>query len=115
MSEDAYFSCRGCTAVIVEKGQVGEWRDLPSENWAEMMDFWHCHKPDDHDHGNAHQHKDTNLASIKGYGANTRFTAQVGVGFVDLASFLLAEDDCVVMLKVSYFPYNISVLFYTYI
>ncbi|KAK9472524.1 HECT-like ubiquitin-conjugating enzyme-binding-domain-containing protein [Dipodascopsis tothii] len=24
--------------------------DLPSENWAEMMDFWHCHKPD-HGHG----------------------------------------------------------------
>ena len=35
------FSCRGCGEVILSPGRVTTWRDLPSENWAEMMEFWH--------------------------------------------------------------------------
>lgn len=78
--------CRQCQATVVDTGLIKVWKDLPSENWAEMMEFWHCHKPD---HGHAH---DESLAS-RGYGANSRISAQSGVGFVDLTSFLLAETD----------------------
>lgn len=78
--------CRACKAVIVKPDILTVWKDLPSENWAEMMEFWHCHKP--HDHG----HDEENLAQ-KGYGANSRISAQTGVGLVDLASFLLSESD----------------------
>ena len=78
--------CRKCKAVIVEQDNLKEWKDLPSENWAEMMEFWHCHKPD-----HAHAHNES-LAS-RGYGANSRISAQDGVGFVNLTSFLLSKKD----------------------
>jgi hypothetical protein len=81
-------SCRKCDDVLVSKGTINAWKDLPSENWAEMMEFWHCHKPHDHD-----QQDPESLAS-KGYGANNTISAQPGVGFVDLTSFLFTESDC---------------------
>jgi hypothetical protein len=68
-------------------GKIKAWKDLPSENWAEMMEFWHCHKPED-DHGKDHEH-----LTSKGYGARSMIGAQLGVGFVDLTSFLFSESD----------------------
>lgn len=89
------FECRRCSVTIVEADRIKEWRDLPSEGWAEMMDFWHCHKPSDHaDHNHENENENETLASTKGYGANTKFTAQAGIGFVDHSSFLLAENNC---------------------
>lgn len=83
--------CKGCEKDILPAGVVREWRDLPNENWAEMMDFWHCHKPDEH-----HLHDHTNEEAIgkKGYAASNRLQATKGMGFVDLGSFLLDEGDC---------------------
>ncbi|OTB00036.1 hypothetical protein M426DRAFT_245157 [Hypoxylon sp. CI-4A] len=86
----ASISCRTCGSTIVEPGDIKVWKDLPSENWAEMMEFWHCHKPSDHGHG--HEHND-NLTSTKAYGASSRISAQRGVGFVDLTSFLIHDRD----------------------
>jgi hypothetical protein len=97
LGEDTEFLCRECRAIIIGKGIIKTWKDLPSENWAEMMDFWHCHKPsDDVEKGaNGHGYHDQDVvAATKGYGANTRFGAQPGVGFVDLTTFLLASRDC---------------------
>ncbi|KUJ08548.1 uncharacterized protein LY89DRAFT_676949 [Mollisia scopiformis] len=97
LGPDSRFSCRGCGAVIVPEGAIESWRDLPSENWAEMMDFWHCHKPDTGaDAGNSQAGHDQNAISNanRAYGANTKFIAQSGVGFIDVASFLLDESDC---------------------
>ncbi|KAF4781966.1 hypothetical protein HER10_EVM0005802 [Colletotrichum scovillei] len=79
------------------------WKDLPSENWAEMMDFWHCHKPstdreDEHEHGangEGKQKDDHEHLTRRGYGANSSIAAQPGVGMVDLTSFLFCEADCV--------------------
>ncbi|KAF4830382.1 hypotheticall protein [Colletotrichum tropicale] len=82
-------ACRGCAATVVSEGTAKEWKDLPSENWAEMMDFWHCHKPTDHDH----DHEPEHLAK-RGYGANSSIAAQDGVGLVDLTSLLFTEADC---------------------
>lgn len=98
LSVDAQFSCRVCESVVLTRGTVREWKDLPSENWAEMMDFWHCHKPD------IPYAYDTDAQSQpdKGYGPGSRFAATSGVGFVDLTSFLLSESDCT-GLKVSNF------------
>ncbi|KAI2607546.1 ubiquitin-conjugating enzyme E2-binding protein [Hypoxylon fragiforme] len=87
LQSESPIACRTCHAAIVESGHIKVWKDLPSENWAEMMEFWHCHKPHDHGHG----HGD-DLTS-KGYGASSRISAQSGVGFVDLTSFLLSETD----------------------
>ncbi|GAP86314.2 putative ubiquitin-conjugating enzyme E2C-binding [Rosellinia necatrix] len=86
--------CRTCRSTVVEAGTLVVWKDLPSENWAEMMEFWHCHKPDNHHkHGNDDEH----LAN-RGYGSNSRIEAQAGVGFVDLTSFLVAAPDLVTSL-----------------
>lgn len=115
--------CRGCGNVVLDKarskvGNANEspstgwaWKDLPSGNWAEMMDFWHCHKPDSredergHDHGN--DSDDENFVSIqernsrvKGYGAANRVVATPGTVLVDVATFLVAEGDCKGLKKV---------------
>ncbi|KAF4123413.1 Pfam:DUF2351 [Geosmithia morbida] len=81
--------CRKCGHDIVQKGTLTSWKDLPSENWAEMMEFWHCHKP--LDHGAA---KDDQHLTQRGYGASSTISAQPQVGFVDLTSFMLSESDC---------------------
>ena len=93
LSESTEFLCRSCGGVVVGRGNVKEWRDLPSENWAEMMDFWHCHKPSvPPPSGSGHSHDDP--AMSRGYGANTKFIAQPRIGFVDLTTLLVAEADC---------------------
>lgn len=80
--------CRKCQHPIVKENTITAWKDLPSENWAEMMEFWHCHKP--HDHA---QLDDEELVK-RGYGASNAISAQVGIGFVDLTSFMFSESDC---------------------
>ncbi|PIG69035.1 hypothetical protein AARAC_008851 [Aspergillus arachidicola] len=87
-----------CTSFVVAIGWM--WKDLPSGNWAEMMDFWHCHKPDPHeghDHGHDHDNgataEDQN-ATVKGYGATNQVVATAGTVLVDVATFLLTDSDC---------------------
>ncbi|KAF2201117.1 hypothetical protein GQ43DRAFT_455970 [Delitschia confertaspora ATCC 74209] len=80
--------CKSCHKPLLKEGSVKEWRDLPNENWAEMMDFWHCHKPEEH-HENGHSH-----GSGKGYAAGNRLRAERGKGFVDVVSLLLHEENC---------------------
>lgn len=96
LGEESEFTCRACDSVIVRRGSVGTWRDLPSENWAEMMDFWHCHKPDvcGATGASSQDSNAENTAASKGYGADTKFTPTSGIGFVDLTTFLLADTDC---------------------
>lgn len=83
--------CKSCSGVIVSKGSVKVWKDLPSEGWAEMMDLWHCHKPDEH-HLPGHEHEQV---TGKGYAAGSKLIARRQTGFVDALSFLLQEDDCI--------------------
>jgi hypothetical protein len=110
---DAQFTCRKCNSAVIETGRIKEWRDLPSENWAEMMDFWHCHKPSEH--GRSHTNGEhTDLESTKGYGANSMFTAQSGIGFVDLTSFLIMESDCLSISQVNDFSLRPAFIFYVF-
>lgn len=80
-------SCKACSAVAVKQGKITTWKDLPSEGWAEMMDLWHCHKPDEHDHGGG--------VDAKGYAAGSKLVARRGVGLVDALGFLIKAEDCV--------------------
>ncbi|KAK1833827.1 ubiquitin-conjugating enzyme E2-binding protein [Podospora conica] len=95
LDTDYGVACRKCGASIVGEGVLEGWKDLPSENWAEMMEFWHCHKPDDHSHPDDTTGKadDTSLAT-RGYGASSAISAQKKVGLVDLTTLLFAETDC---------------------
>ena len=81
-------ACRQCGQEIVRKSVIHTWKDLPSENWAEMMELWHCHKPDGLE-PSSHEHLAT-----RGYGANSAIGAQDGVGLIDLMLFALSEKDC---------------------
>ncbi|KAG9228361.1 ubiquitin-conjugating enzyme E2-binding protein [Amylocarpus encephaloides] len=104
LDENSEFACRNCQTVIIGKGTIESWKDLPSANWAEMMEFWHCHKPDvpDHEHGghdvdgssgqDTSHNEDPNAK--RGYGANTKFIARPGVAFVDATTFLISSTDC---------------------
>jgi hypothetical protein len=83
--------CKSCRSLVSDGAKIVDWRDLPNENWAEMMDFWHCHKPDEH---HLHDHAQHTAVANKGYAAGNQFRATEGIGFVDLSSFLLAESDC---------------------
>ena len=92
---DVKVGCKSCGHSLVRTRAVREWRDLPSENWAEMMDFWHCHKPDEHHlHGEGHGHGHGEEVGGKGYAAGNKLRAIRGVGFVDVVSLLVERGDC---------------------
>lgn len=81
-------ACKNCGHRLLHTGRLHVWKDLPTENWAEMMDFWHCHKPD-------HMSSQNGQESLqKGYAATNKLAAQSGVGFVNVSSVLLSPDEC---------------------
>ncbi|KAF8420437.1 ubiquitin-conjugating enzyme E2-binding protein [Tirmania nivea] len=88
------FNCVHCRAEVLCGGKVKTWKDLPCHNWAEVMDFWHCHKP--HEKGDTDKDKAVkrrlarNTSSGKGIGG---FVAPEGVGLVDLTFFLVNRRD----------------------
>lgn len=87
LSQEAELQCKTCHAEVLPRRQIQTWKDLPSEGWAEMMEFWHCHKPNEpHDH--EHQ------TDKKGYSADSMLAITPSVGLVNATSFVLAADDC---------------------
>lgn len=77
----ADFRCLECDISILQPRSIRCWKDLPSDNWAEMMDFWHCHKPD--------VEQSHTGVSEKGFATSTQ-----GIGLVDISSFYFHPDDC---------------------
>ena len=87
LSHEVELRCKTCHVEILPRRQIQTWKDLPSEGWAEMMEFWHCHKPNEpHDH--EHQ------TDKKGYSANSMLAITPSVGLVNATSFVLTADDC---------------------
>jgi hypothetical protein len=37
------FICSSCSLPLVQSTKVGEYKDLPSEHWEELVDAWMCH------------------------------------------------------------------------
>ncbi|RAH54200.1 hypothetical protein BO85DRAFT_379789 [Aspergillus piperis CBS 112811] len=91
MSAHTRLRCVKCHSPILNEGKV--WKDLPSGNWAEMMDFWHCHKPDPPEEEKNKGGEDPN-AVVKGYGAGNQLVAVEGTVLVDVTSFLVKGVDC---------------------
>ncbi|KAG0642662.1 ubiquitin-conjugating enzyme E2-binding protein [Tuber brumale] len=88
------FSCRACRAEVILKDRIKTWKDLPSGNWEEMMDFWHCHRPDE-SRSHHHSGRPRYAPLQRGY------VAEPGTALVDLTYFLLAEADCSEAVEVS--------------
>lgn len=89
LSRETSVACRECKEIIVNSSSITTWKDLPSEHWAEMMDFWHCHKPDEHE-----THVADAPSSMKGYAASSSLIMKPGTGLVDLSYLLICEQDC---------------------
>jgi ubiquitin-protein ligase E3 D len=92
LSPNTQIQCRVCKAELLINELPLNFKALPSEHWAEMMDIWHCHRPPEEEprEGKAGEE----AADLKGYGSSTKLKAAVGVAFVDTASFLFAEQSC---------------------
>ena len=83
--------CQACLHPLLHANTIKHWKDMPSDNWAEMMDLWHCHKPIvDDDNGSQ---PDGN-ATTKAYGANTAISAQPGTAFADITTLIIDPGDC---------------------
>lgn len=90
MTSSASLHCAKCHAVFLASETITRWTDLPSEGWAEMMDYWHCHKPDvpkSEDDPSADQIK-------KDLHWDGTLNIPTGVAMVNTTEFLLNRKDC---------------------
>jgi hypothetical protein len=91
-------ACRSCGEEWASAGCVRHWKNLPDEDWAEMMELWHCHKPDVVPDNEEHNHDGgapaANGHGNKGYASTNKLTAQASTGLVGVHSVLLSPDDC---------------------
>jgi molybdopterin-binding protein len=55
--------CNHCDQLLLDSKDVTVINEMPSEIWAEMMDFWHCHKPHDH---KVHEDRFSSLRPLSG-------------------------------------------------
>ncbi|KAK2741757.1 hypothetical protein FQN57_005501 [Myotisia sp. PD_48] len=115
MSPQTRISCRNCFNPIFtpQPGQTVEWKDLPSADWAEMMELWHCHKPDpkaDQDvnlqEGKKNDHSSDLNEHVKGYGATNRVISEPGIILVNVSSFVMVDDDCKGVKKLQHLGTN---------
>ena len=88
LTPDSRIACRSCSNPLAQES-ITIWKDLPSENWAEMMDFWHCHKPNTEDVTGGQDH-----GLEKGYAASNQLIPSEGVGLVDISHIILLDRDC---------------------
>lgn len=89
LTPDTRIACRACKSQLLQ-GSVTRWKDLPSDHWADMMDLWHCHKPNP-DHG-------TGRDAVRGAeadAASNSLAPSPGVGFVHLNEIRIHESACV--------------------
>ncbi len=111
LQTETQLRCKSCDKEFVKPGEITTWKDLPSEGWAEMMDLWHCHKPQsDHTSSDA-----ADAAKKKGYASTSKLTAAPHIGLVDIYSFLFDRQDCnniqVCYSRNGYIPFSIALSF----
>ncbi|ODQ53105.1 hypothetical protein SAICODRAFT_25207 [Saitoella complicata NRRL Y-17804] len=81
--KSAQITCSGCSSTLLTNTEDLQWKDLPSEFWAEMMDCWVCHRG-----GSDHEH-DGQPVNPSG----EMFWAKPGAGFVGSTYFLISPKD----------------------
>ncbi|KAK7207528.1 ubiquitin-conjugating enzyme E2-binding protein [Myxozyma melibiosi] len=81
LSQARQLHCRSCDEPLL-RNEV-KFLNMPSENWYEMMDYWHCHKPD-HDHNASNAISKDMLKPRQG-------VSLVGVSYIDVLDGDLVE------------------------
>lgn len=100
LTANTLIACKSCKSALTGDA-VRAWKALPSENWAEMMEFWHCHKPVDH---NSTSDLDSAI-STRGYSASNKPRVSPGIGLVGVSHVVLSEEDCSnIKASLSYTP-----------
>jgi hypothetical protein len=87
LDQDSTVFCRSCGIALVPSKTINDWKALPSQNWAEMMEFWHCHKPSENSN-------DQEKLLAKGYSSGNAPSVRPGIGFVDTCSLIVSKQDC---------------------
>jgi HECT-like Ubiquitin-conjugating enzyme (E2)-binding len=80
-SQGTTLSCVDCRKSQLVTPQM-RWKDLPSDSWVELSDYWLCHSGSTHSHN--HEHHTPVLPTLK---------TRPGTVLVGLTSLLLHPDD----------------------
>ena len=86
LTHDIAVACRVCKAIFLAKAGM-TWKDLPSEDWAELMEFWHCHQP-------INPAQDSTAVLKGSFTTAKKLKARPGIGLLDTCHLVLAESDC---------------------
>jgi hypothetical protein len=84
LGPETSIACRQCRKIVVHPKQR-TWQDLPRSDWADMMDFWHCHRP---------PLEDAATICRSDYHIGPPVLGD-GVGLVDIGHIELLERECV--------------------
>ncbi|KTW26821.1 uncharacterized protein T551_03283 [Pneumocystis jirovecii RU7] len=75
------FCCIFCLSILLNKNEIKYWRNLPSDNWADMMDYWVCHG------------RKQSILQEFGVYKNRKFVSRPGIVFVGLSYFLVFHEN----------------------
>ncbi|KAG5518971.1 hypothetical protein PMAC_002502 [Pneumocystis sp. 'macacae'] len=81
IDSNSSFCCIFCLSFLLSKDEIKYWRNLPSDNWSDMIDYWICHR------------EKHNI--LKGFGVdkNYKFVSCPGIAFVGLSYFLVSQEN----------------------
>lgn len=91
LAANTQIACKGCKKLLARP--ISNFKDLPSGGWAEMMELWHCHKPNSA--STPASGDDSSSSSTKGYSASNVVGPSPGTALVDVSHFVLADEDCI--------------------
>lgn len=85
-TKEVSLRCKSCSWELIPGEKINTWKDMPSGNWADMMDFWHCHKPE--------TESEQTDSGDRYTGLQGGYAAMEGTALVELTYFLVAKGDC---------------------
>lgn len=93
LAANTQIACKSCKKLLARP--INIWKDLPSGGWAEMMELWHCHKPNSGSSAPTSGDDSSSSSINKGYSASNVIGPSPGTALVDVSHFVLADEDCI--------------------
>ena len=104
LKAEAQVACAKCSHPLT-KG-INEWKNLPSAGWADMMDLWHCHKPD------VPRQNKKGVGSTKGYATAKVLKPSEDCALVDGCSFYFARGQLLDLEVIIFYFSSVSTSIY---